>query len=178
MNTGYISYPEKTTIGFLKVEDPTIIEILDEIAAGTLSEGSTFDYKNEQWIYDGESIHTKEADYHDADVKDYLYLEDIADLNNLNDKVENLMRCYKFTISGDTFTNSEITATNTTKLKPSNWHYTSFGNKSVHCCPVCGGNGIVSNGFYNHTGNTWVTSTTAPEQCRSCHGKGYVVVDD
>ena len=49
-------------------------------------------------------------------------------------------------------------------------------NREVRCCPVCGGNGIVSNGFYNHTGNTWVTSTTAPEQCRSCNGKGYVEI--
>ena len=44
-------------------------------------------------------------------------------------------------------------------------------------CPVCHGNGIVHNGFYNQTSGYWTTSSTAPERCRSCDGGGYVVVD-
>lgn len=44
----------------------------------------------------------------------------------------------------------------------------------VEKCPVCGGNGIVSNGFYNQTSGYWSTTTTAPETCRSCNGQGYV----
>lgn len=43
-------------------------------------------------------------------------------------------------------------------------------------CPVCSGRGFVSSGFYSSTGNTWVSSTTAPEQCRSCYGKGYIII--
>ena len=135
------------------IEEPTIIEILDEIAKGILGEGSTFKYDGDKWIYDGEDIRTQEQDYYDADVKTYKYLSEVIDLSNLNDKVKDF-----------------------TKIQPST--ITKAWLSRPHMCPVCGGNGIVSNGFYNHTGNTWVTSTTAPEQCRSCHGKGYVVIDD
>ena len=49
------------------IEEPTIIEILDEIAKGTLGEGSTFKYDDDKWIYDGEDIRTQEQDYYDAD---------------------------------------------------------------------------------------------------------------
>lgn len=164
------------------IEEPTIIEILDEIAKGTLGEGSTFKYDDDKWIYDGEDIRTQEQDYYDADVKTYKYLSEVIDLSNLNDKVEDFNRVYTITMTTTNCSNigeSKIQPSTVTKAKPSSWHYSSFSQpKSVHRCPVCGGNGIVSNGFYNHTGNTWVTSTTAPEQCRSCHGKGYVVVDD
>jgi len=38
--------------------------------------------------------------------------------------------------------------------------------KTPHKCPVCGGRGIVPNGFY--TSQYGMTSNTAPEQCRSC----------
>jgi hypothetical protein len=41
-------------------------------------------------------------------------------------------------------------------------------------CPVCGGNGIVPNGFYNQTSWSWSTSDIAPEVCRSCQGTGIV----
>lgn len=41
-------------------------------------------------------------------------------------------------------------------------------------CPVCNGKGIVSNGFYTTTNDYWSTTTTAPETCRSCGGKGYI----
>lgn len=44
-------------------------------------------------------------------------------------------------------------------------------------CPVCGGRGFVASGFYSSTGNTWVTTTTAPETCRSCQGTGVVWSD-
>lgn len=47
--------------------------------------------------------------------------------------------------------------------------------RQIYKCPVCGGRGFVQNGFYSSTGDTWVTSTTAPEQCRSCCGKGYII---
>jgi len=77
-------------------------------------------------------------------------------------KVEITNYVYSISLKYDDFYNYEPKIYNT--------------NREVGCCPVCGGNGVVSNGFYNHTGNTWVTSTTAPEQCRSCNGKGYVEI--
>ena len=45
---------------------------------------------------------------------------------------------------------------------------------SVEVCPVCMGRGFVQSGFYNSTSNTYITSTTGNETCRSCNGKGYV----
>ena len=44
----------------------------------------------------------------------------------------------------------------------------------VSCCPVCGGNGLVDAGFYSQTSGTWTTSSTAPEPCRACDGKGII----
>jgi DnaJ-class molecular chaperone len=43
-----------------------------------------------------------------------------------------------------------------------------------YCCPVCMGNGLVPNGFYNKTGNTWTSTSASPETCRSCQGTGVV----
>lgn len=151
------------------VEEPTILEIIDEIIKGTISEGTTFKYDGKEWIYDGEDIRTVEADYYCADVKEFLYLVDYIDLPEFGNKVSDFSRVYKSVISTSVYNQD----------KPINWCASVYrGNSRVHCCPVCGGNGIVSNGFYNHTGNTWISSTTAPEQCRSCSGKGYVVVND
>lgn len=42
-------------------------------------------------------------------------------------------------------------------------------------CPVCNGNGIVDQGFYNQTSGQW-TSVGGTETCRSCGGQGYVVI--
>lgn len=42
-------------------------------------------------------------------------------------------------------------------------------------CPVCGGRGHVSNGFYSSVGvNCWSSNSLAPETCRSCGGGGIV----
>lgn len=46
---------------------------------------------------------------------------------------------------------------------------------SAQVCPVCGGKGLVPNGFYDVSSNLSTTSAT-PETCRSCQGKGYIVV--
>ena len=50
----------------------------------------------------------------------------------------------------------------------------------VEKCPVCNGVGQVSGGFYNRGGDCefWMAFATSPEQCRSCGGKGYLVVPD
>lgn len=49
----------------------------------------------------------------------------------------------------------------------------------VYVCPVCGGKGLVPNGFYNTIGTQYYTSSsTAPETCRSCGGKGYIETSD
>ncbi len=44
-------------------------------------------------------------------------------------------------------------------------------------CPVCGGNGLVDEGFYRQTSGDW-TSAGGTETCRSCGGKGWVTIDD
>ena len=36
-------------------------------------------------------------------------------------------------------------------------------------CPVCNGNGLVSNGFYSQMSGHWTTSSTTSEACRSCN---------
>lgn len=41
-------------------------------------------------------------------------------------------------------------------------------------CPVCQGKGIVPQGFYHTLGETWGSTSTAPEQCRACNGSGVV----
>ena len=43
-------------------------------------------------------------------------------------------------------------------------------------CPVCNGKGKVDNGFYNQTSGNWSTASAEPEMCRSCSGKGYILV--
>ena len=42
-------------------------------------------------------------------------------------------------------------------------------------CPVCGGNGLVPNGFYNQTSGYWSTSSISPETCRTCNGTGVIL---
>ena len=50
---------------------------------------------------------------------------------------------------------------------------------SVEICPVCGGKGLVPNGFYIAVGTSYYSSTsTSPETCRSCGGKGYIETYD
>jgi len=51
---------------------------------------------------------------------------------------------------------------------------------SLERCPVCNGNGLVSAGFYSHPGDwpEWTTSTTNPETCHSCEGKGWILVPE
>lgn len=44
-----------------------------------------------------------------------------------------------------------------------------------YLCPLCFGRGHVPSGFYTSTvGVPWATSTTAPDMCRMCEGKGYL----
>lgn len=50
---------------------------------------------------------------------------------------------------------------------------------SVEICPVCGGKGLVPNGFYMAVGTSYYSTTnTSPETCRSCGGKGYIETYD
>ena len=53
--------------------------------------------------------------------------------------------------------------------------YTEYTTETLpYCCPVCGGNGLVPNGFYRQTGGNWVSSDSTPEQCKTCNGTGVV----
>jgi len=50
-------------------------------------------------------------------------------------------------------------------------------------CPVCIGNGIVPKGYYSAIRQEdgalmWSTSSIESETCKSCDGKGYVVVTE
>ena len=49
--------------------------------------------------------------------------------------------------------------------------------KTACRCPVCRGNGIVPNGFYSQTREHWVSASCDQEQCRSCGGRGYIIID-
>jgi len=44
-------------------------------------------------------------------------------------------------------------------------------------CPVCLGRGLVSDGFYDQCSGHW-SSIGYFETCRSCNGKGWIVVSD
>lgn len=48
------------------------------------------------------------------------------------------------------------------------------GETKPFVCPVCGGKGIVPNGFYNSLNNYWSTTSTTPEKCRTCDGTGVI----
>lgn len=41
-------------------------------------------------------------------------------------------------------------------------------------CPVCGGTGLVPHGFYDTTTGLYTSTSTLPDQCRSCSGTGIV----
>lgn len=41
-------------------------------------------------------------------------------------------------------------------------------------CPICGGNGLVPDGFYATVTGHWSTTDYTPEKCRSCNGTGIV----
>ena len=46
-----------------------------------------------------------------------------------------------------------------------------------YCCPVCGGRGLVPQGFYTAVGVEYFTASgTAPETCKSCWGAGVLWV--
>jgi len=47
----------------------------------------------------------------------------------------------------------------------------------IEKCPVCNGNGLVGEGFYNQVSGQWSTTNTNFEKCRSCNGKGHITID-
>ena len=47
-------------------------------------------------------------------------------------------------------------------------------SKQAYKCPVCEGNGLVPNGFYNQTDGQWSSTSITPEICKSCKGTGVV----
>ena len=47
-------------------------------------------------------------------------------------------------------------------------------HRTPHICPVCGGNGLVPNGFYSQTSGNWSSINATPEKCKSCTGTGIV----
>ena len=44
--------------------------------------------------------------------------------------------------------------------------------KVPHRCPICGGNGIVSGGFYTTLNGCTGLTTNLTEQCKQCSGTG------
>jgi DnaJ-class molecular chaperone len=64
-----------------------------------------------------------------------------------------------------------------TETHKTNYHYFNSPNRAERC-PVCGGNGIVPNGFYTQLSGPygWTTTSSMPETCKGCNGSGWVVV--
>ena len=50
--------------------------------------------------------------------------------------------------------------------------------KHSEICPVCKGKCSVQSGFYsgNNEYGTYITNSTGLETCRSCNGKGYIII--
>lgn len=138
----------KGTISYFTPKTMTLREILKSWLDESLGEGFRFKFDDEEFVIEDKKIRTVGNNYRNEDLFDWI------NTDSLDKEVEVISISLKY----DDFYNYEPKIYNT--------------NREVRCCPVCGGNGIVSNGFYN----TWVTSTTAPEQCRSCNGKGYVEI--
>ena len=138
----------------------TVKEILKSWLDGNLGEGFRFKFAGVEFVVEDNKIRAidkfQRGELENEDFFNWIYTD------SLNDEVKIINYVCSVSLKYDDSYNYEPKIYNT--------------NREVRCCPVCGGNGIVSNGFYNHTGNTWVTSTTAPEQCRSCNGKGYVEI--
>lgn len=151
-NYGSISYFTPKTM--------TVKEILKSWLDGNLGEGFRFKFVGLEFVVEDNKIRAidkfQRSKLENEDFFNWIYTD------SLNDEVKIINYVYNTSLKYDDSYNHEPKIYNT--------------NREVRCCPVCGGNGIVSNGFYNHTGNTWVTSTTASEQCRSCNGKGYVEI--
>ncbi|MCK4858880.1 MAG: hypothetical protein KAT58_12980 [candidate division Zixibacteria bacterium] len=55
-------------------------------------------------------------------------------------------------------------------------YYYAYANSSVQRCPVCKGKGTVAPFFYSHMPNNNWTVTAPPQTCRSCKGKGYIII--
>jgi len=61
---------------------------------------------------------------------------------------------------------------------------TELIGKVIAKCPICLGNGLVPSGFYSTTqvdeqGNLlWVSGSTESETCRSCDGRGYIILEE
>ena len=48
-------------------------------------------------------------------------------------------------------------------------------NATWQCCPVCGGNGIRPQGFYDHpVGQPFGSTSTAMVTCQACNGRGII----
>lgn len=143
----------------------TLKEFMQKWLNDEIGDGFKFKLDGEEFVADDIDIHTtrkiQRGDYGDGDYEDLFEWIDSCCLTDDTCEIEITQYAARVKMA-PVDTNYIPTIYNT--------------NREVRCCPVCGGNGIVSSGFYNHTGNTWVTSTTAPEQCRSCGGKGYVEI--
>ena len=149
-----------STISYFTPKTMTLKEILKSWLNGNLGEGFRFKFVGVEFVVENNKIRAidkfQRGELENEDFFNWIYTD------SLNDEVKIINYVCNVSLKYDDSYNYEPKIYNT--------------NREVRCCPVCGGNGIVSNGFYNHTGNTWVTSTTASEQCRSCNGKGYVEI--
>lgn len=149
-----------STISYFTPKTMTVKEILKSWLDGNLGEGFRFKFAGVEFVVEDNKIRAidkfQRGELENEDFFNWIYTD------SLNDEVKIINYVYSVPLKYDDSYNYKPKIYNT--------------NREVRCCPVCGGNGIVSNGFYNHTSNTWVTSTTASEQCRSCNGKGYVEI--
>lgn len=149
----------------------TIKEILKKWFNNEIGDGFRFKYDDVEFVIDEKQIRSVEK-FHRYDYGDGKYedLFDWIDTDNLNEKVEITQYVLRIHLNEDSY--SPYSHIYNNKILPYRWSYP----REAKCCPICSGRGFVSGGFYSSTGNTWVTSTTTPDTCRTCGGKGYIEV--
>lgn len=142
----------------------TLKEFITAWLNNNIGDGFRFKYSGQEFVVDDKkkSIHTVDIIYRYDYDNDY---EDLFEWINTDTVLDE---------------NATIEITNYVyRIQATDFNYsfrTIYNTKAVSCCPVCSGRGFVSGGFYSSTGNTWVSSTTAPDTCRTCNGKGYIEV--
>lgn len=158
-----------------------LIDVYDKIADGTIDDYFEFNFKNHDWIWDGENIRTKEKSYDCGDYASYKFIDEVIEFSDLSEDINIIEldtdESLSYTTSEDYTSVSSYVRDGYVSVLPEikKVDFNSLGyDKKPYTCPVCFGRGHVSNGFYSTTGNTWVTSTTMPEPCRSCGGTGVI----
>lgn len=149
----------------------TIGNVIRDFIDGKLGNGFKFKYKEEVFVVDDnkikhlwkvEDIDTCNYDI-EYDLFDFLSTKELLDDKETVEILEYVLRTSNFGITSYDYDN--ITMSSCTHTK-----------SNAVLCPVCNGRGTVPRGFYDSVSGIYVTSTTTPDCCRSCNGKGYLKI--